>query len=93
MRVLRILTDTVEKRGAKEDLCFTGAFLGDQVQLRWSLPARRVAFTLPRNRRIRRSSGMVRKCFEVLDGSGKVELVMRAREAPQPHALKAMMGL
>ena len=36
---------------------------------------------------------MVRKCFEVLDGSGKVELVARAREAPQPHAFKAMVSL
>ena len=34
-----------------------------------------------------------RKCLEVLHDCGKVELVARPREASQPHALEAMMGL
>jgi len=36
---------------------------------------------------------MVRKRLEVLHDRSEMELVARTGEAPQPHTLKAMMGL
>ena len=41
----------------------------------------------------RRPPDTDRKSFEVLHDCGEVELVARAREPPQSHALEAMMGL
>ena len=39
------------------------------------------------------SPDMVRKRLEVLDDRSEVELVACTGEAPQPHALEAMVGL
>jgi hypothetical protein len=41
----------------------------------------------------RRAPAVVRERFEVLHGGREVELVARAGEAAQTHALKAMVGL
>ena len=87
------MTDAVEKGSAKRICAFYRGFLSDKFSFVGLFHLLKGRSPCARSRRIRRSPDMVRKCFEVLDGSGKVELVARAREAPQPHAFKAMVSL
>lgn len=85
--------DAVEKGSAKRICAFYRGFFSDKFSFVGLFHLLKGRSPCARSRRIRRSPDMVRKCFEVLDGSGKVELVARAREAPQPHAFKAMVSL
>jgi hypothetical protein len=103
-KLLPSLTDTVDKVSDKRALAPTGGFWWEFVLLAilplgafggWpeltdcDLGSRR-----DRVHRVwRRSRDMVRERLEVLHDCSEVELVACTGESPQPHALKAVVGL